>query len=176
MSMAQQFEWNSQGEPQMEELIIFLVLITLGYLMGTIAENRHYKSIKAREHEFLNLPAVTMATALDKQYPVKQSQLVTGSVVISVDYFKRFVAGLRNFFGGNVVTYESLVDRARREAILRMKAQASSANIILNMRIETSSISQGAQNTIGSIEALAYGTAITYGESPDSTRTNHQSS
>jgi uncharacterized protein YbjQ (UPF0145 family) len=172
--MAQQFEWNSQGEPQMTELIIFLVLIILGYLIGTIAESRHYKSIKAREYELLNLPAVTIAAAVDPQYPVKQSQLVTGSVVISVDYFKRFVAGLRNFFGGKVVTYESLVDRARREAILRMKAQASGANIILNMRIETASISKGAKNTIGSIEALAYGTAITYGNSSSAEETNPQ--
>lgn len=158
----------------MAELIIVLILITLGYLMGTIAENRHYKSIKAREHKLLNLPAVTIAAALDQQYPVKQSKLVTGSVVISVDYFKRFVAGLRNLFGGKVVTYESLVDRARREAILRMKAQASGANIILNMRIETSSISKGAKNTIGSIEVLAYGTAITYGDSSYSEKINYQ--
>ncbi|MCI5128213.1 MAG: hypothetical protein D3907_06860, partial [Candidatus Electrothrix sp. AUS3] len=33
-------------------------------------------------------------------------------------YFKRIVAGLRNIFGGNVQSYETLVDRARREAVI----------------------------------------------------------
>ena len=41
--------------------------------------------------------------------------LVHGNVVVSVDYFKRFVAALRNLFGGSVTSYETLIDRARRE-------------------------------------------------------------
>ena len=59
-------------------------------------------------------------------------------------------------------SYESLVDRARREAILRMKEQAIERGAILvtSVRIETSSISKGQRQTIGSIEVLAYGTAI----------------
>lgn len=62
-------------------------------------------------------------------------------------------------FGGNVTVYETLIDRARREAILRMKSNASNASEIINIRIETSSISKNAKS-IGSIEVLAYGTAI----------------
>ena len=50
--------------------------------------------------------------------------MVTGNVVISVDYFKTVVAGLRNLVGGNVNTYETLLDRARREALLRLQQQA----------------------------------------------------
>jgi len=88
--------------------------------------------------------------------------LVDGSVVISVDYFKQFVAGLRNFVGGRVTPYEILLDRARREAILRMKeeAKASGADVILNVKYEMCSIYKGRRNSIGSVEALAYGTAF----------------
>ena len=70
---------------------------------------------------------------------------------------------LRKIFGGEVLSYETLIDRARREAVLRMKEEAEKADVILNLRIETSSIGQTAnkRNTIGSIEAIAYGTAIT---------------
>jgi uncharacterized protein YbjQ (UPF0145 family) len=60
-------------------------------------------------------------------------------------------------------SYETLIDRARREAILRMKEQARSADAIVNFRIETSSISKGGRRrgkTVGTVEALAYGTAI----------------
>ena len=45
--------------------------------------------------------------------------------MVSVDYFKRFLAGLRMIFGGRVSSYESLLDRARREALLRMRLQAA---------------------------------------------------
>jgi uncharacterized protein YbjQ (UPF0145 family) len=88
--------------------------------------------------------------------------MVTGSVVISVDYFKRFVAGLRKLVGGRVTTYETLLDRARREAILRMKERAKDlgAYIVFNVKIETASISKGRKQTVGSVEVLAYGTAL----------------
>ena len=81
-------------------------------------------------------------------------------MVVSVDYFKRFIAGLYLFFGGRVTSYEPLLDRARREAILRMKESCPEAAQIINLRVETSLISKGAKNKIGSVELLAYGTAI----------------
>ena len=147
----------------MEQIIIFIILAVLGYTAGTIAEHKHYRSIETRERRYLNLPAVTTKNESFKDSEVEKAILVSGNAVISLDYFKRFLAGLRNIFGGEVVSYETLIDRARREAILRMKEKAGRANVILNLRIETSSIGQTAnkRNTIGSIEAIAYGTAIT---------------
>jgi uncharacterized protein YbjQ (UPF0145 family) len=93
---------------------------------------------------------------------MQQSNLVDGSVVISVDYFKRFMANLKNIFGGRVTSYESLLDRARREAILRLKEKAhqQGSKMIINLKLETASISQGRGNTIGSVEVLAYATAF----------------
>ncbi len=147
----------------MAQFIIFVVLLLLGYTAGTVAESRHYRSIKSREHKLLGLPAVTIKNALDREARIEKAELVCGSVVISLDYFKRFLAGLRNLFGGEIGSYETLVDRARREALLRMKEISRGADIILNVRIETSSIGKSAQQrkTIGSIEVLAYGTAVT---------------
>ncbi len=147
---------------QLSGLFVFIFLIVLGYISGRMIETKHYRSIKEREREFLNLPAVTMKRLLEERRGIARARLVAGNVVISVDYFKRFLAGLRNLFGGRMVSYETLIDRARREAILRMKEEAKGSDIILNMRIATSSISKGAKKRVGSIEALAYGTAITY--------------
>ncbi len=146
------------------QLIILIVLLALGYFAGTIAEAKHYRSIEEREQNFLNLPAVTIENAMEETAEIVAVKLVTGSAVISVDYFKRFLAALRNIFGGTVASYETLVDRARREAVLRMKEQARTANIIINCRIETAAIGKSAnqRNTVGSIEALAYGTAVKY--------------
>ena len=48
---------------------------------------------------------------------LQMTVLVAGSVVISEDYFKRIVSSLQSLFGGRLRSYESLVDRARREAV-----------------------------------------------------------
>jgi uncharacterized protein YbjQ (UPF0145 family) len=97
---------------------------------------------------------------------IKDSELVYGSVVVSIDYFKRLLAILRNIFGGSVKSYESLVDRARREAILRLKKAAleKNADIVLNLRIETAAIGYNAnrKRQVGSVEVIAYGTAVSF--------------
>lgn len=135
-----------------------LVLLSLGYVFGRRAESKHFADIKRREQLLLALPAVSGSEPVG-DITVSSSTLVRGSVVISVDYFKRMLAALRAFFGGEVQAYETLLDRARREAILRMKESAPGAAQIINLRIETSSIYRGAQS-IGSVEVLAFGTAV----------------
>ncbi|BBO84358.1 hypothetical protein DSCO28_49240 [Desulfosarcina ovata subsp. sediminis] len=149
----------------MIDLIVFLTLLALGYGAGTWAEKRHYRSIVAREQATLNLPAVTMKSVDIAENKICSARMVHGSAVISVDYFKRILAGLRNIFGGKVKSYESLIDRARREALLRMKAMAGDATIIVNVRIETATIGkQSKRKNISCLEAMAYGTALTMEE------------
>jgi uncharacterized protein YbjQ (UPF0145 family) len=146
----------------MIDLIVFLGLLALGYGAGTWAEKRHYRSIFAREQATLNLPAVTLKSVDIPDHKIRSAKMVYGSAVISVDYFKRILAGLRNVFGGRVKSYESLLDRARREALLRMKEMAGDATVIVNVRIETSAIGkQSNRRSIGCLEAIAYGTALT---------------
>jgi uncharacterized protein YbjQ (UPF0145 family) len=142
-----------------EQLILFIILVVLGYFFGTRSEKKHLKSIIEREDSYKALPTIMLKRPLDED-DVHSYKLVNGSAVIAIDYFKRFVASLVNLFGGNISTYESLIDRARREAILRMKEDAGDASEIINVRIETSSISKNAQRSVGAVEVLAYGTAI----------------
>lgn len=145
----------------MGQLIVFLALLALGFFFGRLAESRHYHSINLREDELRSLLVVA-----DRMPPIQfqrhDSCLVTGSVVISVDYFKTVAAGLRGIFGGRVGAYESLLDRARREAILRMQeeARALGAEAVFNLKFETSRIGQNAGKSLGSVEVLAYGTAL----------------
>lgn len=146
---------------EFNSFIFILILLTVGYIIGSITERRHYSSIIKREKEFLRLAAITIKNP-HQDSQVDKAMMVTGSVVISNDHFKRLLARLRNIFGGRVKSYESLVDRSRREAVLRMKEQAPDADIIVNMRLETSTIGKSAnkKRNVGSIETLAYGTAI----------------
>ncbi|MCK5926335.1 MAG: heavy metal-binding domain-containing protein [Methylococcales bacterium] len=143
----------------MGQFVLFLILMTLGYLFGHYAEKKHYKSINKREKELLKLPAISCKNPIGNE-SISHVTLSYGNVVISVDYFKRILASLYNFFGGNIRSYETLLDRARREAILRLKESVTDADQIINLRIETSSIYKGKGNSIGSVEVLAYGTAV----------------
>ncbi len=143
------------------EIFTVVALLVVGYSFGRLAEWRHYKSIRKREDKFGDIMILTTKTLPPAEH-APSTVLVLGSVVISVDYFKRFVANLRKIFGGRLHTYESLLDRGRREALLRMqeKAREFGATMIFNMRFETSSISKGQKQAVGTVEVLAYGTAV----------------
>ncbi len=145
----------------MIDIIIFLTLLALGYFFGKSIEKKHYISIQKREEELKDLPATSSKQPIFKDKQVQNVKLVNGSVVVSIDYFKKILAYLRNFFGGNVSVYETLLDRARREAILRLKESCKDADEIINLKLETSSISKNTKS-VGSVEMLAYGTAIYY--------------
>lgn len=142
-------------------LFLGLILLTVGFFSGVYVEKKHYESIKERERQTLHVPAVTFG-AKQSLPEALDAQMFVGSVVISSDYFKNFVLTLRNLVGGRVVVYESLLDRGRREAILRMKEEAIAwgATQVLNVRFETSTIGGNANKGIVSIEVIAYGTGI----------------
>lgn len=147
----------------MTDLYIFITLVLLGYFVGKRREANHYRSILEREEKFRRLPTISLKRPLEQEGKVVKMELVTGCVVISIDYFKRLLASLRNIFGGNISSYETLVDRARREAILRMKEQCPGVSQIINVRIETSSIFKTSKKgSVGSVEVIAYGTAVTF--------------
>ncbi len=140
----------------MIEYGIFALLLVLGYGFGQLSEQRHYKSIKKREREMSALPAVASRyPPSDTQY---QQHMVIGSVVVASDYFKSFVANLVNVFGGRIRSYEPLLDRGRREAMLRLKQEAEKqgASMIFNVKYETSRIG----GRVTTIEVMAYGTAL----------------
>ena len=41
------------------ELVIFIVLLLLGFIIGKSKERKHYRSIGIREEAFLDKPAIT---------------------------------------------------------------------------------------------------------------------
>jgi uncharacterized protein YbjQ (UPF0145 family) len=128
---------------------------------GRQVERSHYRDIAERERTWLPVPAVTAKTLHDRR-PVARADLALGSVVVSVDYYKRFLMALRTLIGGEVTSYATLIDRARREALLRMKESCPGADLFLNCRLETATVFKGVRGTTGSVEILAYGTAVRF--------------
>lgn len=135
-------------------------LLLLGFVAGRIAEKRHYARIIKAEKSLLSLPAT--ATRLPPQDQSHQQVLVSGNIVVANDYFKFFTASLKTLFGGRLNSYESLLDRGRREALVRMKqkAKAMDATLVFNVKYVTTNLSAGEQNRMGTLEVLAYGTAL----------------
>ena len=88
--------------------------------------------------------------------------LVHGSTVRAKHVGRDLMASLKNIFGGELKGYTELLQESREEVINRMKQQARelNASMVFNIKLETSSISKNARGGIGSIEVLAYGTAL----------------
>ncbi len=147
-------------------LLIYLLpvvgLVVFGFI-GRWVEKKHYEDIRRRERATAHLPAMASRT-LETGRPVAEARLVAAEVVISHDYFKRFLANLRNIFGGRLRAYETLLDRARREAVLRLKESAPQAHVIANLRLETACIAKArGKQGIVAVEVIASGTAVRYG-------------
>ena len=143
---------------QFVELGVLVTLLVIGYFAGTYVERGHYASIRKREAQLGDVLAFAVRFPFDRTTP-QRAFLVHGAVVISADYFKTFVAGLRNLFGGRLRTYETLLERARREALLRLKedARRRGAKLVICVRFETTTVASG---WAAAIEVLAYGTAL----------------
>ncbi len=142
---------------------ITLFLLIMGYMVGSRLERQHLISIREREHADRDRLVINLTT-VPEGWGVADSGLVSGSVVVSLDYFKRFAAGLKALFGGRLTSYEPLLDRARREALLRMRAEARDRgfDLIINVRLETSRLASQVSNGQGTagVEILAFGTGI----------------
>lgn len=143
----------------MTNLIIFFGLLFVGIFVGGMNERNHFRRLDTAEKELAHIIITNMKTVPAEHHP--GGNLVTGNVVIALDYFKRIAAAFRTFFGGEIRSYQSLLIRARREAIVHMKreALAMGANQIHNVRIEFSAIGSQPER-IGGVELLAFGTAI----------------
>lgn len=142
-------------------LIFSLSLIPIFLLIGKGIELHHFRRLAEREQAFKDV-LVTNLRTIPPQLENRQAFLVMGSAVIATDYFKVFAAGVRTIFGGEIKSYVTLVERARREAVLRMLEQATSqgAGIVWNVRYETSTIQGNQRKKPGGVEIMAYGTAL----------------
>jgi uncharacterized protein YbjQ (UPF0145 family) len=88
---------------------------------------------------------------------VKVLGVVHGLTVRTRGVGGKFVAGIEGMFGGEVTTYSSEAEKARRESLQRLidKATGIGANAVIGADFETSDILQGTATLFS-----AYGTAV----------------
>lgn len=82
--------------------------------------------------------------------------IARGSTVRARNIGRDIFAGLKNIVGGEIEEYTKLQAESREQALQRMEQDAVSqgADAIINIRLATSVVTQGAA------EILAYGTAV----------------
>ena len=87
---------------------------------------------------------------------VELKGLVQGNTVRAKHAGRDIAASFKNLVGGELKGYTELLIESRREAMSRMIAQARElgANVVVNIRFATSSI------TAGAAELYVYGTAV----------------
>lgn len=136
------------------KIAITLILVSIGWYFGSRTERKHLQQLAEQEAK---LAYIRLSNRRFDTRAQQTGELIVSNVVISQDYFKYIWAQIHGFFGGRLKSYESLLERARREALIRLKQQAAriGADEILAVRISVSEIAGQ-----GSIEILAYGTAI----------------
>lgn len=147
-----------------------LLLVIGGFIIGKTVERLHIRSLVTREEAFKHIQVVNLKNvALGG--PVRDVTYVDGQAVIGSDYFKTVASSIRGFFGGEIRSLRSIMDRARRESMLRMleRADEIGATLVCNVRIETSNIGRGQGSANAGLimaEVHTYGTAICFDENP----------
>ena len=117
--------------------IIFFLL--LGLVVGGMNERNHFRQLGMREAQTSDI-LVTQLKSFPACSPVDRvPTMLVAEVVISSDYLKSFLAGIRNIFGGEVRSFQTMLERARREALQRIREEAREMgyNAICNVRLET---------------------------------------
>ncbi len=143
------------------KLVIVLLLVAIGWVWGRKNERRHLQELAEREGAARDILLFSTRYPPLDQGPL-DTYLVAGEAVVAADHFKMFVAGLRKIVGGRFDAYELLIERARREALLRLKEEARTAGctLVFNVRVETIPLTVDNQGSGTAIQVLAYGTAV----------------
>ena len=80
------------------------LLLLIGVFFGSRAQKKHVANLAAREAAMSHMIVTNLKTLpATGQPPI----LVTGSVVIAFDYFRRFIAGIVMLVGGRITMYET---------------------------------------------------------------------
>lgn len=117
-------------------------VLFVGWLAGHLSETKHERSLAAREEALKDVETTGLRNPPGFAGAEGPCSLVSGEAVVASDTFKTWVFGLKNIVGGESKTFTRLFDRARREALLRMKERARElgCNAVCNVRFDSADI------------------------------------
>jgi len=149
--------------------VMLFLLGVLGLVCGRTAERRHFRRLREREAELADMPVTNLKTFPGGAEPTAHACLVLGECVIASDYLKSFLARWRNIFGGEMRSFVTLMERARREATVRMlqDARRRGYNAVCNVRLRTATVGSATRRGgAAMVEMIATGTAYNVPRGP----------
>lgn len=117
-------------------------VLFVGWLVGHLSETKHERSLALREEALKDIETTDLRNPPGYNGAEGPCALVSGEAVVASDTFKTWVFGLKNIVGGESKTFTRLFDRARREALLRMKERARElgCDAVCNVRFDSADI------------------------------------
>ena len=97
---------------------------------------------------------------------VESSTLVMSGITVGPSWWQMMLGGWKNFFGGEIKSFDKMLLYGRRKVLHDMRVQALQQGFdeVINVRVETSMITKKSKkdDRTAGYEFIAYGTAIKY--------------
>lgn len=139
-----------------------LLIIVAAFFVGAFTERRHLARLRRAEDELMPM----IRSNLRSPPGLAESgggEIVIGECVIATDYFKNFISNLVKLTGGEMRAYRSLMERARREALVRLLRDAREKGYtgVCNVRLIPADVGGSAVDRKGMVlsAVIASGTA-----------------
>lgn len=151
-------------------VIVFTVMPTLGsWLFGNWHQGRIIDQLAHEEKALNDSGAGHPLNNLSKPSrptEVESSMLVMSGITVGPSWWQMLVGGWKNFFGGEIKSFDKMLIYGRRKVLHDMRVQALQQGFdeVINVRVETSMITKKSQkdDRTAGYEFIAYGTAIKY--------------
>lgn len=149
-------------------IVTTIVLPTLSWAIGNWYQNRLMnallenekrggKMLQSDKHLSTSSPMTSMSA--------DSSTLLHVSICVGPSWGQIFFMWFKSLFGGRLHSYDVVLDYGRREVLLRLNQQAKAlgCSSMVNIRIETSTVSFARNNNsskTSSVEFLAFATGL----------------
>lgn len=154
------------------ELIIFLLLfgvpLLIAWIAGLLVTRAHEADLARRFTGLGQVNVHDLKCLLDADPRARDDHtppatLITAEATLGVDHCRGWFGQLKSLLGGQVASYDRVLDRARREVLMRLRERAVERgyNAIANVRIEFADISgsQAYRRKMAMVSILAAATA-----------------
>ena len=149
-------------------IVTTIVFPTLSWAIGNWSQNRLMSAlldIETRGGKMLQSDMHLSTSSPMTSMSADSSTLLHVSICVGPSWGQIFFMWFKSLFGGRLHSYDVVLDYGRREVLLRLNQQAKAlgCSSMVNIRIETSTVSFARNNNsskTSSVEFLAFATGL----------------
>ena len=148
----------------------FSFIALLSWLFGNWHQGRIIDQL-AREEKLLNDSGAAYPlnnfSKPSQTGDIESSMLVMSSISVGPSWWQITIGWWKNFFGGEIKSFDKMLVYGRRVVMHRMRKEAlhNGFDEVINVRVETAMLTKSSGNKndkTAAYEFIAYGTAIKY--------------